>query len=84
MLNGRRVDIPSISLGEGDVLVLRDKSKKSEYFKNLDDNSPALNELPSWIKVDRKKFEIKVVGEPSREEAEPDIQEQLIVEFYSR
>ncbi|MEX2014502.1 MAG: 30S ribosomal protein S4 [Candidatus Saccharimonadales bacterium] len=84
MLNGRRVDIPSISLKKDDVLVLRDKSKKSEYFKNLDDNSPAPSEIPSWIKVDRKKFEISVIGEPSREEAEPDIQEQLIVEFYSR
>ena len=83
-LNGRRFDIPSISLKQGDVLILRDKSKKSEYFKNVDDNSPAPSELPGWIKVDRKKFEIKIVGEPSREEAEPDIQEQLIVEFYSR
>jgi small subunit ribosomal protein S4 len=84
MLNGRRFDIPSISLKNGDILNLRDKSKKSEYFKNIDEVSPALGELPGWIKVDRKKFEIKIVGEPSREEAEPDIQEQLIVEFYSR
>ena len=84
LLNGRRFDIPSISLKNGDVLTLKDKSKKSEYFKNLDDVSPAPNELPGWIKVDRKKFEVKVVGQPAREEAEPDIQEQLIVEFYSR
>ncbi len=84
MLNGRRFDIPSVCLRQGDVLALRDKSKKSEYFKNLDDNSPAPSELPGWIKVDRKKYEISVVGEPTREEAEPDIQEQLIVEFYSR
>lgn len=84
MLNGRRFDIPSVSLKPGDTLVLRDKSKKSEYFKQLDDNSPAPNELPSWIKVDRKKFEVSITGEPTREEAEPDIQEQLIVEFYSR
>jgi len=84
LLNGRRFDIPSISLKNGDVLTLKNKSKKSEYFKNLDDVSPAPNELPGWIKVDRKKFEVKVVGQPAREEAEPDIQEQLIVEFYSR
>lgn len=84
MLNGRRFDIPSVRMKKEDVLVLRDKSKKSEYFKQIDDNSPAPSEIPSWIKVDRKKFEIKIVGYPAREEAEPDIQEQLIVEFYSR
>lgn len=84
MLNGRRVDIPSIRLKPQDVLSLRDKSKKSEYFKSIDDLSPAPSEFPGWIKVDRKKFEVKITGEPSREEAEPDINEQLIVEFYSR
>lgn len=84
MLNGRRVDIPSIRLKPGDELKLREKSKKSEYFKNIDEVSPAPSEIPGWLKVDRKKFEIKVTGEPAREEAEPDINEQLIVEFYSR
>ncbi len=83
-LNGQRVDIPSIRLKGGDTLQLRDKSKNSEYFKHIDDVSPAPSEMPSWLKVDRKKFEIKVTGEPLREEAEPDINEQLIVEFYSR
>lgn len=83
-LNGRRVDIPSIRLKEGDVLTLRDKSKKSEYFAKIDDVSPKPAEIPSWIKVDRKKFEVTVTGVPSREEAEPDINEQLIVEYYSR
>jgi small subunit ribosomal protein S4 len=84
MLNGRRVDVPSIRLVAGDVLVLRDASKNNAYFKNLDDISPAPGETPSWLKVDRKKFEIKVTGIPLRTEAEPDINEQLIVEYYSR
>jgi small subunit ribosomal protein S4 len=84
MLNGRRVDIPSIRLKAGDVLVLRDASKKNEYFKKIDDVSPAPSDLPGWIKCDRKKFEIKITGLPTREEAEPDINEQLIVEYYSR
>ena len=83
-LNGRRVDIPSIRLSAGDVLKLRESSKKSDYFKRIDDVSPAPSEKPSWLKVDRKKFEIEVTGLPAREEAEPDINEQLIVEFYSR
>lgn len=83
-LNGRRVDVPSIRLKAGDALVVRSKSQKSEYFKNLDDVSPAVNDLPGWLKVDRKKFTISVTGIPTREEAEADINEQLIVEYYSR
>lgn len=83
-LNGVRVDIPSIRLKPGDVLLVRPKSLKSEYFKNLDDNSPAPSEVPAWIKVNRKKVELSIVSVPSRDDAEPDINEQLIVEYYSR
>lgn len=85
MLNGRRVDIPSIRLKAGDKVLLREHSMKNEYFKRIDDISPASpNDLPSWLKVDRKKFEVSVTSVPAREEAEPDINEQLIVEYYSR
>lgn len=84
MLNGRRVDIPSIRLNAGDVMVIRDRSKNSEYFKKIDDISPAPAETPAWIKVDRKKLQLTVTGVPTREEAEPGINDQLIVEYYSR
>lgn len=84
-LNGKRIDIPSIRIAPGDVLTVRDKSKKSEYFKNIDELSPGGQEnAVSWLTVNRKKLEIKVTAEPIREEAEPDINEQLIVEYYSR
>jgi small subunit ribosomal protein S4 len=83
-LNGRRVDIPSIRLSGGDVLTLRAASKSNEYFKKLDDISPEPSSTPGWLKVNRKKFEISITGLPTREEAEPDINEQLIVEYYSR
>lgn len=84
MLNGRRVDIPSIRMKAGDVLTVRDHSKATEYFKKLDEVSPAPSDTPAWIKVNRKKFEISITGVPTREEAESDINEQLIVEYYSR
>lgn len=85
MLNGRRVDIPSIRMKAGDELVLRDASKKNEYFKRIDDVSPASPDtVPAWMKVNRKKFEVSITGIPTREEAEPEINEQLIVEYYSR
>ncbi len=85
MLNGRRVDIPSIRLKAGDEIVLRPASTKNEYFKRIDDVSPASPDaIPAWLKVDRKKFAVTVTGIPTREEAEQDINEQLIVEYYSR
>ncbi len=84
LLNGTRVDIPSIRLKPGDTLTARPHSLKTEYFKHLDDNSPAPSEVPAWLKVNRKKIEISVSGVPSRDDAEPDINEQLIVEYYSR
>jgi small subunit ribosomal protein S4 len=84
MLNGTRVDIPSIRLKSGDALVIRPHSLKTEYFKKLDDVSPSPSELPDWLKVDRKKISVSITGLPSRDDAEPDINEQLIVEYYSR
>lgn len=83
-LNGRRVDIPSIRMKAGDVLTVRAHSKATEYFKKLDDVSPVPSETPSWMKVDRKKLQVTISGVPQRSEAEPDINEQLIVEYYSR
>lgn len=84
LLNGTRVDIPSIRLKAGDAVVLRPHSHQTEYFKKLDDISPAPADVPAWLKVNRKKVELSVSALPSRDDAEPDINEQLIVEYYSR
>ena len=84
MLNGKRVDIPSIRMKAGDSLSIRPASAASGYFKQLDEISPAPSTIPAWLKVDRKKLNLSVIGLPVREEAEPDINEQLIVEYYSR
>ena len=75
LLNGRRIDIPSIRLKAGDVLEVREKSAKSEYFKNLENTVAASGVQPlSWLKADAKKMKIEITG----------INEQLIVEYYSR
>jgi small subunit ribosomal protein S4 len=85
LLNGRRIDIPSIRLNPGDVLEVRSKSTTSEYFKNLPNIISAAGATPvSWLKADAKKMKIEITGLPKREEAEPGINEQLIVEYYSR
>ena len=85
MLNGRRVDIPSIRLKAGDVITVRPKSVTSGYFKGLseiikDANQPSFG----WLKSDPKKMTITITGLPVRSDAEADINEQLIVEYYSR
>jgi small subunit ribosomal protein S4 len=84
MLNDRRVDVPSIRVNIGDEIKLRDHSKQSEYFKRIDDTSPAPAAIPAWLKVNRKQLSVSVKGMPERDDAEPDIKEQLIVEYYSR
>lgn len=85
LLNDRRVDIPSIRVKAGDVIAVRPKSTKSEYFLHINDimGNTSQDSL-SWLKSDIKKLQIQITGEPKREEAEPGINEQLIVEFYSR
>ena len=84
-LNGNRVDIPSIRLNPGDVLEVRPKSKKNSYFTNLANVAGAASQAPlSWMKGDVKNMKIEITGTPKREEAEVGINEQLIVEYYSR
>ena len=85
MLNGRRVDIPSIRVKAGDVITVRPKSEKNGYFSQLADvNANRVQGTLSWLKSDIKKMKIEVTGVPTRAEADTDINEQLIVEYYSR
>jgi len=84
-LNGKRVDIPSIRVKVGDEIVVRPKSQKNGYFKSLDEVvKDTVTQGIGWLKSDPSKFVIKITGVPTREEAEADINEQLIVEYYSR
>lgn len=85
MLNGRRVDIPSIRVKVGDEIVVRPKSAKSGYFARIEDIVKESVQGPlSWLKADSKKVAVTITGLPKRDEAEADITEQLIVEYYSR
>lgn len=85
LLNGRRVDIPSIRLKAGDELTVRPKSKQTGYFKQIDEIvKNTYQDQLGWIKSDPKELTISITGLPERDEAEPDIKEQLIVEYYSR
>jgi small subunit ribosomal protein S4 len=85
LLNGRRVDIPSIRVNAGDEITLRPKSKENSYFATIAEIHKSTTQIPlSWLKSDVKKVSISVTGVPKREESEDGIDEQLIIEYYSR
>jgi small subunit ribosomal protein S4 len=82
-VNGRRTDIPSRVLYPGDEIVVRDGSRKRTYFKNLRALAEDRN-APDWISRDVKNLSGKVVRMPERVEIDGNMNEQLIVEYYSR
>jgi small subunit ribosomal protein S4 len=84
MLNDRRVDIPSILLKAGDVITVRPKSSANVYFKTMAEGLKQNQPSVRWLSLNATKLEAKVTGLPIREDAEQDIHEQLIIEFYSR
>ena len=83
MVNGRRVDVPSIEVRVGDVIEVRARSKKSPVFTGIFEEN-AHHEAADWLKVDQKKFTIEVIALPEQKHYEPLINVQPIVEFYSR
>jgi small subunit ribosomal protein S4 len=82
-VNGKKVDIPSATLKKGDVVSVREASKKKPYFQNI---TPSFKKFksPSWIELNTEKFASKIVGEPSLVEAAPPAEVSAIFEFYSR
>jgi small subunit ribosomal protein S4 len=84
MLNGRRVDIPSILLKPGDQFTVRTKSASNAYFKQLSQDLGGNSASVRWLTYDPKKLAGKVTGAPAREDVQEEIHEQLIIEFYSR
>lgn len=84
LLNGRRVDIPSIQVKPGDEFEVRAKSADNAYFTALKEELPKNQAESSWLSSDAKKLKAKVTGVPSREDIKEEIAEQLIIEFYSR
>jgi len=84
LLNNRRVDIPSIRLKPGDEFIVRPKSQKNVYFQALAPELKANQNKISWLSLDAKRLAVKVTGTPGPDDAEQDINVQLIIEFYSR
>lgn len=83
LVNGKRVNIPSFLVGKGDVVALAERSKKKSVFEQSKAAADR-REQPDWIDVDRDAGQGTIKDLPTREAITLPIQEQLIVEFYSR
>jgi len=84
-LNGRKTDIPSALVKVGDQIGVRPESRKRTYFKDLaESNILAKKTPPSWLQLIPAKMEATVRSLPSRQDVEISLNEQLIVELYSR
>ena len=83
MVNGRCVDVPSYQVGLSDVVSIREKARKQQRIQD----SLTLTEqygFPGWIEVDVSKMEGVLKALPDREELPQDVNEQLVVELYSK
>ena len=82
-LNGKMGNVPSLLVKAGDVVAIKADSRDSVKIKEVleaNDGRP----VPQWLDVNKESFEAKVVNLPAREEIDAPVQEQLIVEFYSK
>jgi small subunit ribosomal protein S4 len=82
-VNGRKLDIPSAMTKAGSVITLREKSRKNEDIRVCLDTAQGRG-IPAWLELDPDNFRGTVKQQPTREDITMPIQEQLIVELYSK
>ncbi len=82
-LNGRRVTIPSMQVKVGDVIEVRERNRQSPIILEAQ-QVIARRGCPAWLEVDGEKLKGKVNALPTREDVQFPINEQLIVELYSK
>ncbi|MDD6483877.1 MAG: 30S ribosomal protein S4 [Clostridiales bacterium] len=82
-VNGQKVDIPSYLVKAGDVISVREKSRSSVRIKEIVEEN-AKRTIPQWLDMNRDTFTGKVVRLSNRDDIDYDVEEHLIVEFYSK
>ncbi|MET0831689.1 MAG: S4 domain-containing protein, partial [Acidimicrobiia bacterium] len=82
LVNGRKVDIPSYRLGQGDVVTMRQRSRDILPVQHAVDTVD--RQVPEWLVSDKGDRSVTVSVLPSRHQIDTEIQEQLIVELYSK
>ena len=83
LVNGRRTDVPSFQLSSGDEIEVRSASKERVVFRALLDEAEGRT-IPTWLSRDVAALTGKMIDVPNRQEIFEPVNEQLIVEFYSR
>ncbi len=83
LVNGRTTNIPSRQLKKGDVVSLKPQKLKKNIIKEFKQLMKK-QKVPSWLKLNKEKLEVKVIGEPTLEEVAPPVDILSIFEFYSR
>lgn len=82
-VNGKRVDIPSYRIKVGDVISLREGSKKSVKFQEIVEATNG-RLIPTWLDVNKENLTASVVRLPVKEDLDYEVEEHLIVELYSK
>jgi small subunit ribosomal protein S4 len=82
-INGRKIDIPSFQVRPGMEIALKEKLRTNAFVGEALDTAQGRG-VPPWLELDGENFCGKVVAVPTREDIRLPIQEQLIVELYSR
>src|SRR6185436_7072437 len=80
LVNGRRVDIPSYQVREGDVITVKPNTPVEPLIR---DATELTAQVPAWLQADHDSLSAKVLRKPERREIAAPVQEQLIVELYS-
>jgi len=83
-VNGHKTDIPSFLVNVGDVIAVRDNSRNSTYFKDRSQIMQGSRRTPAWLSLSVVNMSGSMVNQPTREDIEIPLNEQLIVEYYSR
>jgi small subunit ribosomal protein S4 len=82
-VNGRRTDVPSMLVSQGDIVAVREGSRTRTFFKDLSAVAEDRT-VPPWLSRELKSLSGAVIRMPERSEIDSNLQEQLIVEYYSR
>jgi len=82
-VNDRRIDVPSMIVRVGDSVSVREGSRKRAYFKDLAAEAESRT-VPRWLERDLERLSGKMLQQPEREDIDAALNEQLVVEFYSR
>ena len=83
LVNGKKVDIPSYLIKNGDIITVKERSRDMENLKALREQG-ASKLVPKWLEMDAENLTGKVIALPQRDDIDLTIEEHLIVEFYSR